>query len=306
MASVLFGILVRLFAQHERLHRQFVVGRADKRRQLGRARAPARRSRTAGPPRPRSPPRSAGRGSPARSAVAATARRVRRARPARAREPVRPIGIRSAAGRGSSKNLWVYANATAPVARDAPGSSSSPSSRRNPGEREHDRRRDIGDQRDLITVCEAGRHRPRRRARCTSWWIEPLGGETIGGDQHGPGTHGTHPITAYDRTGTWQRARWSSTMPVACISAYAVVGPTNLKPRLRRSFASAIGLRRGRRHLAGLLRARRPRRSARTTTAARPGRPAGRARPGRSRSPRRSSSGSGRCRRRRAAARRRL
>ncbi len=29
---------------------------------------------------------------------------------------------------------------------------------------------------------------------------------------------------------TWQPAKWSSTIPVACISAYAVVGPTNRNP----------------------------------------------------------------------------
>src|SRR5665811_2600738 len=35
-------------------------------------------------------------------------------------------------------------------------------------------------------------------------------------------------------------SRWSLTMPVACISAYAVVGPTNLNPRRLSSLAIAV------------------------------------------------------------------
>ena len=40
--------------------------------------------------------------------------------------------------------------------------------------------------------------------------------------------------------GTQHDATWSSTIPVACISAYAVVGPTNLKPRRLSSLAIAV------------------------------------------------------------------
>ena len=32
---------------------------------------------------------------------------------------------------------------------------------------------------------------------------------------------------------------WSSTIPTACMNAYTIVGPTNLKPRERKSFESA-------------------------------------------------------------------
>ena len=39
---------------------------------------------------------------------------------------------------------------------------------------------------------------------------------------------------------TQQPSMWSSTSPQACISAYAVVGPTNLKPRFLSSFAIAV------------------------------------------------------------------
>ena len=38
---------------------------------------------------------------------------------------------------------------------------------------------------------------------------------------------------------TQQSARWSFTTPHACMAAYTVVGPTNRKPALRRSLASA-------------------------------------------------------------------
>ena len=37
----------------------------------------------------------------------------------------------------------------------------------------------------------------------------------------------------------WQPARWSSTMPADCMSAYIVVGPTNRKPRLFSDFERA-------------------------------------------------------------------
>src|SRR3712207_5146273 len=37
-----------------------------------------------------------------------------------------------------------------------------------------------------------------------------------------------------------QPTTWSSTMPVACMSAYAVVGPTKTKPRRFSSLAIAI------------------------------------------------------------------
>ena len=37
-----------------------------------------------------------------------------------------------------------------------------------------------------------------------------------------------------------QSEAWSSTMPIACIRAYIVVGPTNLNPSFFSSFASAV------------------------------------------------------------------
>src|SRR5215203_2957772 len=39
---------------------------------------------------------------------------------------------------------------------------------------------------------------------------------------------------------TWQPCRWSFTSPMACMNAYIVVGPTNVQPRRRRSFESAV------------------------------------------------------------------
>src|SRR5690606_6637320 len=61
---------------------------------------------------------------------------------------------------------------------------------------------------------------------------------------HQPGLSPRHPAISSRSPppaggGTWQAARWSSTMPVACIRAYAVVGPTNRKPRRLSSFAIA-------------------------------------------------------------------
>src|SRR5215204_4345572 len=38
----------------------------------------------------------------------------------------------------------------------------------------------------------------------------------------------------------WQPCRWSFTSPMACMNAYIVVGPTNVQPRRRRSFESAV------------------------------------------------------------------
>src|SRR5262245_20513965 len=37
-----------------------------------------------------------------------------------------------------------------------------------------------------------------------------------------------------------QPCRWSFTRPIACMNAYIVVGPTNVQPRFRKSFESAI------------------------------------------------------------------
>src|SRR5258705_4765383 len=41
---------------------------------------------------------------------------------------------------------------------------------------------------------------------------------------------------------SWQKqvTRWSLTMPVACMKAYTMVGPTNLKPRAPSSFGILI------------------------------------------------------------------
>ena len=80
----------------------------------------------------------------------------------------------------------------------------------------------------------------------------------------------------------WQPARWSSTIPVACISAYAVVGPTNAKPRALQLLGHRGRLRRGRRQVGRVVSRRRPRCGrARTTTAARTAPRAARPRPAR-------------------------
>ena len=124
--------------------------------------------------------------------------------PRRPDEPPVALGADGARARSARRRRRRAATAASPGRRARPAAASSrPAPRARPASSTK-----------LKNVC--GRSSGRQRAE------RGLG-------QHLGGRDGARRRQA---AGTWQPSKWSSTSPQACISAYAVVGPTNRKPCL--------------------------------------------------------------------------
>ena len=284
---VLFRVLVGLDAEHERLHGQLVAGRRDEGGQLPRPSSCTydQKSRTAsageaasiGRSRLTSQVRRAG-GGPSRSASSrpgapgrarSPARQGQRRPPAPARR--RPAGCTSPRAPPADLGLRVVrilpvsavAAATRPSATSRGGAPASTAT----GSPGRGRAHPSSPVSSRVSWCtsrsasyrSAGSSTAQAPAAAASVVrSRGLGAVTVASRHAGPPARhvraGRLPCrhASHGRPGgcrTWQPARWSSTMPVACISAYAVVGPTKRKPRFLSALASAVDSGVDRRHL---------------------------------------------------------